>query len=250
MRRAAFAASVSRAHFPMYDPHHPPPCAVSVRIPAYNEEVLLGRTLDSVHASFAALEIAKSGYEIIVCDNNSTDGTAREAAVHGAQVVFEPHNQISKARNAAAGRAKHPWLIFLDADTLLNPALLRATLSALASGRICGGGTLVQFDRSLANDFANALLLTCWNKISAGLALAAGSYIFCLRSAWEAVGGFEEGVYAGEEIFFSRKVKRWGRERRLRFVVLSGTPIVTSARKIQWHGRREDCALWYERPPQ
>ncbi|MGV3533993.1 MAG: glycosyltransferase family 2 protein [Chthoniobacteraceae bacterium] len=207
---------------------------MSVLIPAYNEELLLGETLNSVHASFAALGIARSDYEIIVCDNNSTDGTARVAEAHGAQVVFEPHNQISKARNAAAARAQHPWLIFLDADTVLNLALLRATLDAFASGQVCGGGSLVQFDRPLYNDFANALLLACWNKISAGLTLAAGSYIFCLRSAWEDIGGFEEGVYAGEEIYFSRKVKSWGRKRRLRFVVLSETPIVTPARKIQW----------------
>jgi hypothetical protein len=80
------------------------------------------------------------------------------------------------------------------------------------------------------------------------------------------VGGFEESVYAGEELFFSRKLKQWGRKRGLRFVVITQTPVVTSARKMQWYGpgqllrhflllswpgalqRREACGLWYERP--
>lgn len=250
----------------MHEPLKPSLRGVSVLIPAYNEETLLGETLNSVHDSFAQLGIGATEYEIVVCDNNSTDRTSQVAAGHGAQVVFEPHNQISRARNAAAERARFPWLIFLDADTRLNAPLLKATLDLLGCGNICGGGALVQFDRLLFNDLANTFLLACWNGISATLSLAAGSYVFCLRAAWEDVGGFEEGVYAAEEIYFSRKLKKWGRERRMRFLVLSATPVVTSARKIEWYGkrqllrhmlsmirpgairRRESCALWYERP--
>lgn len=251
----------------MPDSQRPVQCSVSVLIPAYNEEALLGETLESVHGSFVALGLKSTAYEIIVCDNNSTDHTPQIAAAHGATVVFEPHNQIAKARNAAASQAKHEWLIFLDADTRLNPALLNATLEVLGLGDVCGGGALVQFDQPLYNDRANAFLLSCWNGISSSLSIAAGSYVFCRRAAWQDVGGFEEGVYAAEEIYFSRRLKRWGRERRQRFVVLTATPIVTSSRKIQWYGKRElflkmvsmirpgairsreACDLWYKRPP-
>ncbi|MEQ1603398.1 MAG: glycosyltransferase [Pyrinomonadaceae bacterium] len=38
-------------------------------------------------------------YEIIVCDNNSSDATAEIARLLGCEVVFEPLNQISRARN-------------------------------------------------------------------------------------------------------------------------------------------------------
>ena len=55
-----------------------------------------------------------------------------------------------------------------------------------------------------------------------------------VREGFEAVGGFSEAVYASEEIWFSRQLKRWGRERGLAFEVLDVDPVVTSARKLEW----------------
>ncbi len=238
--------------------------SVSILIPAFNEELLLGATLERVHASFAA--IGHDAYEIVVCDNHSTDQTADAARARGARVVYEPHNQISRARNTAARAAQSPWLIFLDADTLLSAALLDATLRRLGSGQLCGGGSALRFDVARVGPFAGTMTFL-WNRVSAWAGLAAGSYLFCLREAWEAVGGFDETVYAGEEIFFSRRIKRWGRARRLRFEVLQLAPVVTSARKVEWYGQwgllwrclllirpgavksREVCKLWYWRPP-
>lgn len=235
----------------------------SVLIPAFNEERLLPRTLASVHASFATLP--GTSYELIVCDNNSTDGTSRVAQAYGARVVFEPHNQIAKARNTAAERAQGEWLIFLDADTSLHPELLAQTVKAIRAGGLCGGGSILDFDRGSLGWFPR-FLTRLWNRLSAILNLAAGSYLFCLRPAWEGAGGFDETLYAGEEIYFSMSVKKWGRPRGLRFRVLTGSPIITSARKMDWYGpwellrhmvllllpgakrRRNACGLWYDRP--
>lgn len=239
------------------------PPRISVLIPAFNEEAQLPLTLASVRESFAA--IGETAYEIIVCDNNSTDATTAVAQQLGARVVFEPYNQIARARNTAAERSVGEWLIFLDADTRLNAGLLQATLRHLQGGHICGGGSAVRFDIEKMAPMHTALM-NLWNNISVGLSLAAGSYVYCLRQAWEAVGGFDQTVYAGEEIYFSRQVKRWGRERKLKFVVIEGHPIVTSSRKLEWYGqwkmfthmlrmfrpgahrKRENCGLWYERP--
>ncbi len=239
------------------------PPRISVLIPAFNEEAQLPLTLASVRESFA--EIGETAYEVIVCDNNSTDATTAVAQQHGARVVFEPHNQIARARNTAAERSVGEWLIFLDADTRLNAELLRTTLRLFEAGGVCGGGSVLRFDVEKMAPF-HAALMALWNGISVHLSLAAGSYIYCLRQAWEAVGGFDQTIYAGEELYFSRKVKRWGRERQLRFTVIAGSPIVTSSRKLEWYGqwkmlghifgmlrpgahkKREHCGLWYERP--
>lgn len=241
----------------------PVPPRISVLVPAYNEEAHLADTLGSIHESFRG--VGESAYEVVVCDNNSTDRTGAVAQENGARVVFEPHNQIARARNTAAERARAEWLLFLDADTRLNAPLLRATLAALQSGQICGGGSVLCFDRPVTSRAA-AGLTWFWNALSVRCGWAAGSYVFCLRLAWEAVGGFDEALYAGEEISFSRKVKRWGRARGLRFRVLTGAPVVTSARKLEWYGqwemlghflrlswpgairRRANCNLWYQRP--
>ena len=78
---------------------------VSVIVPAFNEERVLEASLRSVRGAMAALDRAGWQSELIVCDNNSTDRTAEIARATGADVVFEPINQISRARNTGAARA-------------------------------------------------------------------------------------------------------------------------------------------------
>jgi glycosyltransferase involved in cell wall biosynthesis len=236
---------------------------ISVLIPAFNEEALLPKVLGCVHASFAALPF--DSYEIVVCDNNSTDNTASAASEAGARVVFEPHNQIARARNTAARAAAGKWFIFLDADTFLTPELLRETIRCFNSGEVCAGGSVLRFDREGLSLFATSMTWL-WNKISAVFGLAAGSYIFCYKTAWEETGGFDEEIYAGEEIFFSHRLKKWAKSKRMKFKVLTIAPVVTSARKMDWYGtrglmlavalmfrpgsirNREMCDLWYKRP--
>jgi glycosyltransferase involved in cell wall biosynthesis len=236
----------------------------SVLIPAYNEERFVAATIDSVHRSFS--EIGWQSYEIVVCDNNSTDRTAEIARTARARVVFEPHNQISRARNAAAKAARGQRFIFLDADTQLNQATLRATIAALESGRAGAGGAVVQLESEGVGP-GGRLLVQTWNVISRTAKLAAGSYVFCRRNAWLETGGFDEQLYVSEEIWFSRALKRWCRANGLKFAILSASPVVTSARKLHWYSpweiarqfavflipgswrNREKCTTWYTRPP-
>src|ERR1700733_7365998 len=90
---------------------------ISVVIPAFNEEKLIGATLRSIQAAGAGFGEMGWHTEIVVCDNNSTNGTAELARAAGAKVVFEPVNQIGRARNTGAAAAEGDWLIFLDADS-------------------------------------------------------------------------------------------------------------------------------------
>ena len=238
---------------------------ISVIMPAFNEERLIQSSIAAVHESF--FKAGCASYEIVVCDNNSTDRTAELARATGARVVFEPHNQISKARNTGAAHAQGQWLIFIDSDTFLNAALLKGTIERFESGKVCGGGAVLRFDRSNLGRVVSALT-AFWNGVSALFHVAAGSYVYCYREAWAAVGGFSESMYAGEELVFSRKVKSWGRKRGLKFKVLTEAPITTSARKMEWYStrqllwhmvqtglpgalmKRDACGLWYTRPPQ
>ena len=72
--------------------------AVAVLIPCYNEELTIRGVVESFRAQLP-------GARILVFDNNSTDRTAAIARAAGARVVFEPVNQISRARNAGAAAA-------------------------------------------------------------------------------------------------------------------------------------------------
>lgn len=237
--------------------------AVTVVIPAFDEARRIQRAIRSVREAFAFCR--EPAFEIVVCDNNSTDATARLAEASGARVVFEAHNQIARARNSGAAAARGEWLIFMDADSRLTPALLEETLVRMRSGKSGGGGAVVAFD-TIDLPWHVLLGLRSWNGISRLMRWAAGSYVFCPREAWRETGGFCEQRYAGEEIPFSRNLKAWSRKRGGRFEIISSTPVLTSARKVEAYGlwqllwllvrltlpgalrRRESCGYWYQRP--
>jgi hypothetical protein len=58
-------------------------------------------------------------------------------------------------------------------------------------------------------------------------------------------GGFNERVFASEEIWFSRGLRKWGRRKGLEFTIIAEPPIVTSARKMQDHPVRNFLAFCF-----
>src|SRR5436190_4392844 len=117
---------------------------IAIIIPAFNEERLLAQTLGAVALSCEAF--AKRGWEteLIVCDNNSTDRTAAIARGAGALVVFEPVNQIARARNSGAAAASSDWLIFIDADSQPTADLFGAVADQIQRGDCLAGGSTVR----------------------------------------------------------------------------------------------------------
>lgn len=213
---------------------------ISVVVPAYNEEALLGSCLASVKAAFAAFPGA--AYELVVCDNNSTDGTAAAAAAAGARVVFEPLRLIGMARNAGAARAEGEWLLFVDADSELSAGTLGEALALMRGGRCVGGGALIGFDAPAPPPWGRALT-GLWNLISRSLRLAAGSFLFCRRDAFLAAGGFSPQLYAGEELLLSRRLRRLGLAKGLSFEIITSAPHVSSGRKFRLYGFTELMAM-------
>ena len=210
----------------------------SIIVPAYNEETLLAGTIIELRVAMAGLPLAG---ELIVVDNNSTDKTAEIAGGLGARVVFEPINQISRARNAGARAARGRHLVFVDADTRIVPDLLRQALDNLESDRCSGGGALVVLDSGL--HLGARLVLHLWNWLSVRLGLAAGCFMYCRRDDFVGCGGFSEQVYASEEIWLSRCLQRAGRRAGRRFCIIATPGAVSSGRKLLWHGQGKQLAL-------
>ena len=227
---------------------------LSVVVPAYNEEKLLEGTLGAIREAMGVFPDA----ELIVCDNNSTDRTAEIARAAGAKVVFEPVNQISRARNAGARAATGDWLLFVDADSTPSRELFLEMREAMQSGRYVGGGATVAYDTPFL-DFR--LAVGAWNALSRAVRWMAGSFIFVRAEAFRALGGFSEELYAAEEIDLSRRLKSRGA-----LVILHRHPLRTSSRKAElytWRDmgrflfrlavsggrslrRKKDCEVWYD----
>jgi len=200
---------------------------ISFIIPAYNEDRLLGATLDALHAAARA---AADDYELIVVDDASTDATALVAERHGARVVRVEHRQIAATRNSGARAARGELLIFVDADTVVNDAVVRAAVHALRDGA-AGGGAAVSFDGVVP--FYAKLLLPLFVRLFRFARLAAGCFLFCSRTAFTAAGGFNEQLFCAEELAMSQALKRHGR-----FVVLRES-VTTSGRKLRTYSGRE-----------
>ncbi|HVY71259.1 MAG TPA: glycosyltransferase [Verrucomicrobiae bacterium] len=239
------------------------PVKISIIVPAFNEEKLINRSLANLQTAAAAFGAAGWEHEIIVCDNNSTDQTAALARAAGATVIFEPVNQISRARNRGASIATGDWLLFVDADSYPSAELFGEVVRAVNTGRYVAGGSLVRLE---TDSWVTHALTQVWHLLSLTRHWAAGSFIFCDAAAFRAIGGFSQEFFAGEEIDLSKRLGEYGRRSGRRLTILRRHPLLTSARKLKLYtprehlrmvGRaifrsrtalrdREQCTLWYD----
>ena len=237
---------------------------VSVVLPAFNEEKLLPAALAAVGDAASAFTARGWAWECVVCDNNSTDATAAVARAAGATVVFEPVNQIGRARDAGARAANGDWLVFIDADSTPSAELFASIATRIAEGRVLGGGSTVELEPGTPR-YAR-FVCGLWNLWSRLAGWAAGSCVWVEAEAFRAVGGFGTEYYAGEEVFLSRRLKTLARRSGRRFVILAGHPLRTSARKLKLYTlteggrfffrmlftagraakRPENCEIWYD----
>jgi len=209
---------------------------LSIVIPAFNEERLIERCLQSISASLVANLTPCFTSEIIVVDNNSTDNTANLARQAGAQVVFEPINQIGRARNTGAAEATGDWLLFVDADSELNPGLLADILRVIEDGKIVGCGSTLHMQ---GLPWWGNWIFQLWKGTSILFRWASGALVVCRSDAFRDVGGFNQELYAADEISLSEHLKRWGRQRGLQFIILTKHPLETSSRKVALYSGRE-----------
>ena len=199
---------------------------ISVVIPAYNEAARLPASLARIRSAFDAS--LPDAYEIIVCDNNSTDDTAALAERAGCKVVFEPVNQISRARNRGAGAASGEWLVFIDADSWPTPGLIGDLKPMLERADCIGCGATVRV--------ADGPRWYRWawesqNWMIRLFKVCPGAVLVCRRDAFLEIGGFSLEHYIFEEVDFVRRLKALAAPRGQRFVILHRHPFMTSGRR-------------------
>src|SRR6266567_3796229 len=199
---------------------------ISFIVPAHNEEFELSSTLAAIQA---ASSNAAQPYEIIVVDDASTDATPEIAAQVGAKVVPINRRQIAAARNAGARAAQGEYLFFVDADTRINRAHVIDAIAAMDAG-YAGGSARVAMDGFVP--IWGRMLLRGFSSVYFGLNLGAGAFLFTTRRNFEAIGGFDEQYFVGEEVYFSLELRKLGRFKVLR------EPIVTSARKLRMYSAK------------
>ena len=200
---------------------------ISFIVPAYNEELELSPTLAAIQAATSGLS---QPFEIIVVDDASTDATPEIAEQAGARVVSIHRRQIAAARNAGASAARGEYLFFVDADTRINPTHVTEAIAVLEAG-YTGGSARVLMDGFVP--LWGRVFLRAFSVLYFGLNLGAGAFLFTTRRNFEAIGGFDEQHFAGEEVYFSLALRKLGRFKVLR------EPVLTSGRKLRMYSAKE-----------
>src|SRR5206468_2159883 len=143
-----------------------------------------------------------------------------------AEVVSISRRQIAAARNAGARHARGDILFFVDADTRISEEHVAGAIAALQKGCAGGGANVAIRD---AIPLWARVTLKAFCLVYFGFNLGAGAFLFTTRENFNAVHGFDEKLFIGEEVYFSLALRKLGR-----FQILS-EPVVTSGRKLRMY---------------
>lgn len=209
----------------------------SLVIPAYNEEELLPRMLDTVEAARARYHGGAEQIEIIVANNASTDSTPQLARDRGCRVVDVEPRIIAAVRNGGAAQAHGEILCFCDADMQIHPETFNDIDRAMRSGRVICGATGVKLESmsvGLAVTYAALMPMVWASNMDTGV-------VFCRRQDFEEMGGYDTSRLLAEDVAFLLAMRRLGRSRKpkQRLARLRTCKAISSTRKFsqfgQWH---------------
>jgi glycosyltransferase involved in cell wall biosynthesis len=113
---------------------------VSIVLPAYYEEKVIGRVITSIHEVMQGSEI---DYEVVVVDDGSADRTSDEAHAAGARVVRHAYNLGNGAAVKTGIRHAHgDVVVLMDADGQHDPHdILRLLVDIPSHGMVVGART-------------------------------------------------------------------------------------------------------------
>ena len=183
---------------------------VSVVIPAYNEADFIETTLKSLLAQ------TFRDFEIIVVDNNSTDGTGEVAARYGARVIVEKQKGVAWARQAGFMQARGQIIASTDSDSVVSETWLAHIVEQFErdSELVAYGGLGCLYsgpvDARAAGRFLFPLFWIIDRYLSGGWNLN-GFNLAVRREAFIKIGGFRTEMTLGEDIDLAKRLREIGK---------------------------------------
>ena len=181
---------------------------ISIVVPFHNVEAYIGACVDAL----ASQRFPADRFEIIMVDNNSTDGSAAIVRRHpNVRLLAESKPGSYAARNRGVAAASGSIIAFIDSDCVADPGWLQAIANAMASPEVA----LVQGRRRLASESAGLAMLADYEGAKAAYTFGSRrpeiyygytNNMAVRRHIFDQVGPFEEWLRGADVVFVSRVV--------------------------------------------
>ena len=169
---------------------------ISVIIPTYNEEKVIGECLESLKGQ------NEKNFEIIIVDDGSTDITKEIVKNYSVKLLEQKHQGPAAARNLGAEHAKGKILVFVDADMTFHSKFLRNLIEPISQNKTRGTFSKEEYVSNWSNVWAR-----CWNyndnlfgkrRLPQNYPDHQKVFRAILKSEFDKVGGFSKGGYTDD----------------------------------------------------
>ena len=205
----------------------------SICIPTLNEEKYIGGVLSCLEKQ------TFKDFEVIVVDGKSEDKTKEEVLKFSKNLnllfLEAPKRGVSFQRNYAAKQAKNDYVIFFDADVMIEPNFLEKIKNHLEKNDI---DILTTWNEPISDKpvdefiylFMNIFMLELIKKKSPGVV---GVFICVKRESFEKIGGFRETINFAEDYDLAKRFHDSG----FTYALLKNPKIKVSVRRLDKEGR-------------
>jgi glycosyltransferase involved in cell wall biosynthesis len=214
--------------------------SISLVVPAFNEEAYLGPCLDAIVEN-----VQGKALEIIVVDNNSTDGTAAIAKRYpGVTYVFEAEKGITKARQCGYENAHGEIVAYVDADTRPPAGWIEQIEEHFGKNpRLAAlSGPYSFYDlHGMQNRMATGWFVAARPLYSIiGYMLVGGNFAI-RRDVLDKMGGFDASIeFYGEDADIARRAKKHGK-----VLFVNSFVMPTSGRRLQKQGYLKMAGIYF-----
>jgi glycosyltransferase involved in cell wall biosynthesis len=183
---------------------------LTIVIPCFNEVNYIGKTLTSIKK-----QIGIGGTRVIICDNESTDGTVGEISFYidkfrkDLNIEIHKGGRVARARNIGANLSTTPFILFLDADSILtNKNQIKDALTEIKTNNLNLVTCKVKsISPSIKSRIAFKLFNLVNNIISKKTPFAVGTFFLTTKSSFFYHGQFDETLQHSEDYCLSKKYK-------------------------------------------
>ncbi len=217
---------------------------ISVVIPVYNEEKVVGRCLESLARQTLQPK------EIIVVDDGSADRTLKEIGIATSQtprndikILRQNHKGAGAARNLGVSKATGEILVFVDADMTFSKTFLEDLVKPILEGKSKGTFSKLEYIANWNNRFSRF-----WNyakgiyeprSIPADYPKTAPVFRAVLKSEFDKAGGFDENKGYNDDWSLSEKLGYQATAAKARFFHYNPENLAEAFIQAKWSGKRK-----------